>query len=96
MITNYKDICLVCGAPASEMHHLVFGRGMRPLADADNLTAPLCEKCHKELHYSGLASAMSKIIGEMQWEMDYCIEHGVLNPDEAREAFRKRYARCWL
>ena len=89
MITNYEKICVICGAPATEVHHLVFGRGMRPLADADGLTAPLCQKCHKDIHYHGTAAALSKIVGQMQFEAT-C---GKENP---REVFRERYGRSYL
>lgn len=94
MLTEYKDICLICGRPKQEIHHLVFGRGMRELAEGDNLTAPLCGKCHKELHYNGIAGAESKIIGQLVYEMDL-VAQGI--PQEmAREQFRKRYGRSYL
>jgi hypothetical protein len=99
MITEYKDICLVCGAPAAETHHLVFGRGIRPLADEDGLMVPLCAKCHKEIHYSGTAAALSKILGQLQFEDEYMARaslYGINTREFAREAFRKRYGRSYL
>lgn len=87
MITQYKEICLICGKPASEIHHLVYGRGLRELALEDGLEAPLCGSCHKDIHYSGVAGTMSKIIGQLQWESEH---------EEGREGFRKRYGRSYL
>ena len=94
MITEFQNICVICGKPRKEIHHLVFGRGMRPLADADGLTVPLCMSCHKAIHYNGVASEMSKIIGQLEYEMEQ-VKKGV--PQEvARENFRKRYGRSYL
>ena len=87
MITEYKDICVVCGRPKEETHHLVFGRGMRKLADEDGLVIPLCNSCHDVLHECGVAGALSKIIGQLQWENEH---------DGSREDFRKRYGRSYL
>lgn len=94
MLSEYKDICLLCGKPKQETHHLVFGRGLRELADKDHLTASLCSECHKAIHYNGVASAESKIIGQLIYEIDK-IEQGMTQA-EAREEFRKRYGRSYL
>ena len=94
MITEYKDICLICGKPKEETHHLVFGRGLRELADEDKLTIPMCNRCHKALHYNGLSANLSKIIGQLEFEIEQ-VKQGV--PQEvARENFRKRYGRSYL
>lgn len=100
MITEYSDICVICGKPKQETHHLVFGRGMRELADADGLTIPLCGECHKAIHYNGTAAALSKIVGQLQWEYEAMAEEYPMYLDTLRqgkrEAFRKRYGRSYL
>jgi ribosomal protein S14 len=94
MLTKYNNICVICGRPKQDIHHLVFGRGLRELADEDNLTAPLCRMCHDEIHNNGVASGLSKIVGQLLFEMEQ-VKKGV--PQEtAREQFRKRYGRSYL
>ena len=94
MLTEYTNICAICGKPKEEIHHLVFGRGLRPLADADGLTIPLCRGCHEAIHQNGAAGSLSKIVGQILFEMDL-VKKGI--PQEiAREQFRKRYGRSYL
>lgn len=97
MITEYANLCVICNKPASETHHLCFGRGIRELADADSLTAPLCKKCHDALHHGKetlLTQKMSRIIGQLQFEkQQICLGS---DPAEAREKFRKRYGESFL
>lgn len=40
--------CVLCGAPASEVHHIVF-RSQMGLSNLKNL-ACLCRDCHNEAH----------------------------------------------
>lgn len=94
MITEYKSLCLLCGAQAAHTHHLVFGRGIRPLADKSALTAPLCGRCHERIHTVDGMGTMSKIIGQLEWEKQ-AVEKGN-TPDKAREMFRKEFGRSWL
>lgn len=94
MLTNYDNICVICGKPKQHIHHLVFGVGLRVLADEDKLITPICEECHSEIHNNGVASGLSKIIGQLVYEMEL-VKKGV--PQEmAREQFRKRYGRSYL
>jgi len=82
-------ICEICGYPADNTHHLIFGNGVRRLADRDGLTIDLCADCHMELHGNGVASVLSKMLGQAIWERD--------NPGEtARDKFIARYGRSWL
>jgi ribosomal protein S14 len=94
MLTKYNNICVICGRPKQDIHHLVFGRGLRELADEDNLTAPLCRMCHDEIHNNGVASGLSKIVGQLLFEIDH-VQQGETQ-DQARETFRKRYGRSYL
>lgn len=86
MVTEYEKICAICGKPDVEIHHLVFGRGLRELADADSLTIPLCRECHKAVHLNGTASTLSKMLGQAWYEKTV----------GDRESFRKRYGRSYL
>lgn len=88
MITEYTDICALCGAPKDETHHMIFGRGLRPIADRDELLLPLCRKCHKEIHMNGTAGTLSKMLGQMQWETEH--------PEQGRKGFMEVYGRSYL
>ena len=46
IVTKYTDICILCGRPAECEHHLIFGRGLRNLAEQDGLKVPCCNNCH--------------------------------------------------
>ena len=105
------DISTFSGAPAECCHHLVFGRGLRELADADGLTIFLTNAEHNmnpngqrwQVHENAPAEALSKIAGQLAWEKEY-IANTLTTTEklkaimykEAREEFRKRYGRSWL
>ena len=97
-LTEYTKNCLLCGRPTTAEHHLIFGRGFRNLADEDGLTIPICDNCHTlgkyRIHDNPIAEAMSKIIGQLQYEKDKVAEG--IDPKEARENFRERYGRSYL
>lgn len=96
MITKYEKNCIVCGVPTDGVgHHLVFGRGKRPLADQDDLIVPICPFCHEEIHTkSACASALSKIAGQLEFEKQQVAKG--MSCDDAREQFRKRYGESYL
>ena len=73
------------------MHHLVFGRGMRKLAEEDGLKIPLCNSCHNMnlwscIHGNQAAEKLSKMLGQMAYEAKI----------GSREDFRKRYGKSYL
>lgn len=98
MLTEYKNICAVCGAQAECTHHLVFGKGIRNLAEADKLTIPLCNSCHNmgkyRIHDNPISEQLSKMLGQTQWEYESLTTDS--DRKKAREAFRKRYGKSYL
>lgn len=94
------EICEICGRPADCTHHLIFGTGLRRLADEDGLTMSLCNKCHTtgiatlKIHENVAAERLSKMLGQERWEKQRIIDGAT--QDEAREQFIKRYGRSWL
>ena len=100
ILTGYTEYCLFCGRPTTATHHLLFGRGIRPLADKDGLTIPICDGCHnmgdklERIHDNPMAEKMSKIIGQLAYEK-YMVAEG-LNEKQARENFRHRYGHSYL
>lgn len=86
-------MCEICGdREAVHTHHLIFGYGVRYLCDVDGITMGVCMKCHETIHNDGVASSMSKMLGQMMWEKKY--SKG--DEESTRDAFRQRYGRSWL
>lgn len=92
IVTEYPDICFFCGKPAECEHHLIFGNGLRELADQDGLKVPSCNKHHntgdisERIHDNPMAEKLSKMLGQAIWESKY----------GTREKFRKRYGKSYL
>ncbi|MBN2878670.1 MAG: hypothetical protein JXN65_03475 [Clostridia bacterium] len=92
IVTEYKDICFFCGAPAECEHHLLFGSGTRQLADKDGLKVPSCNKCHnmgqinERIHENPMAEKLSKMLGQAIYESKI----------GTREEFRRRYGKSYL
>jgi hypothetical protein len=92
IVTEYTDICFFCGRPSECEHHLIFGKGLRDLADQDGLTIPSCNKHHNMgsnteiIHGNPMAEKLSKMLGQAIWEKHY----------GTREDFRKRYGQSYL
>jgi hypothetical protein len=93
IVTKYTDICIFCGAPAECEHHLLFGQGIRPLAEADGIKVPSCNRCHNlankaidRIHENPMAELLSKMLGQAIWEAHY----------GTREEFRKRYGQSYM
>lgn len=77
IVTDYENICAICGKPKEATHHLIFGTGQRKLADEDGLTIPICNGCHNmqytpfktaQIHDNSMAESLSKIVGQLAWE----------------------------
>lgn len=92
LITDYPQICALCGRPTEAKHHLIFGTAMRKLADEDGLVLPVCNNCHnmgkleERIHGNAAAEKLSKMLGQAIYE-------GHIGD---REAFRKRYGKSFF
>ena len=108
IVTRYDKVSVFSGTPKEADHHLVFGNGLRDLAEEDGLKIPLLHKEHNlsskgtiyQIHGNPAAEKLSKICGQLAWERQYLIDKYQLPFDdlgeEAREAFRKRYGISYL
>ena len=107
IVTEYTDISAFSGAPAECKHHLLFGRGIRELADQDGIYIPLTNSEHNmspngnlyQIHGNPVAEKLSKMCGQLAWEKEYyrkLLNFEGKDTDEAREAFRKRYSISYL
>ena len=104
MITNYPEICCLCNRKAEHTHHLVFGVSNRNISDAENLTMPVCELCHRKIHEGEKAKSgnrdldlfnryavMSKIIGQLEYEKKYVINKAEIPFWDAEEEARESF-----
>lgn len=66
--------CYLCGYPNTEVHHLIFGRGMRELSEKYGLVIHLCRSCHHELHRNKNMMAWSRAEGQRRFEKEYSHE----------------------
>lgn len=103
--SKYKNICAICGKPREADHHLIFGNGMRALAEADGIKLPICNNCHNlavqiscRIHDNPMAESLSKIAGQLAWEKEWYKHNNAVfsNEDPAREFFRNRYGKSYL
>ena len=97
-VTEERQICILCGWRfARHTHHLICGTSGRKFSDKYGLTVPLCAICHNELHESGVAVMLSKMLGQAIWEKNYYKDlYYNLNrdEDEARDRFRELHDDC--
>jgi hypothetical protein len=111
IITEYQDISAFSGQQAECSHHLLFGRGIRELADEDGVWIPLTNSEHNmspyglqyQIHENPVAEKLSKIAGQLAWEKEYIAKKLAATSSlkevmykEAREEFRKRYGISYL
>ena len=94
MITKYTEYCLLCGKPKEDIHHLVFGNGLRRLADRWSIYIPICRTCHEAIHKDIAAQKLSKICGQLLFEKEAILRGE--SEDDAREHFRQIFGRSYL
>ena len=108
IVTKYENISAFSQNLKECDHHLIFGSGLRELADEDGLTIPLTNKEHnmgyntEKIHENQAAEKLSKMVGQLAYEKEYYrsilesvdgLEEG---EDPAREKFRRRYGISYL
>ena len=99
VLTKYNGFC---GKPTQTEHHLLFGIGIRELAEEDGVKMPVCDAEHnmaggtRQIHDNSIAEKLSKIAGQLAWEKEYYRSLYGNEDDPAREAFRERYGRSYL
>lgn len=103
ILSEYNEkgmLCPLCEKnTATEEHHLLFNRtGAREKAEEDGIKLNICHECHANIHdnpkFSGQATGMSKIIGQLAFEKKEVFKgYGY---DDARKHFIKRYGKSRL
>lgn len=77
--------CALCRTTRNlERHHLVFGRGLRPLSEKYGLVKDLCMACHYKVHHEKRYMDWSRQTGQKMFEKDH-------SRDEFIQTFGKNY-----
>lgn len=79
IVTKYENFSAFSGTPTTTRHHLLFGRGIRSLAEKDGVWIPLLDSEHDmssngvkfQVHDNPAAEKLSKIAGQLAWERKY-------------------------
>ena len=80
IVTDYTELSAFSARPKECDHHLIYGSGLRELADQDGLLLPLCNDEHnicsdgdrtKIIHGNTAAGKLSKMLGQVTWELEY-------------------------
>lgn len=99
IITEYTNMCLVCGNPNVEPHHVLHGTANRKFADKDLLIVPLCAEHHRGnngVHgHNNAFDVALEIIGQIAWERQTMAETGC-TIEIARKGFIGRYGKSWV
>ena len=108
ILTEYTNISAFSQNPKECDHHLIFGSGLRELADEDGLIIPLTHREHnlgqntERIHENQAAEKLSKMLGQLAYEKEYyrsaleALKETDKDSDPAREAFRERYGISYL
>lgn len=103
IVTEYTNISAFSQNRRECDHHLIYGSGLRKLADEDGLTIPLTNREHnlgndtEKIHGNQAAEKLSKMLGQLAYEKEFYKKAlGAGEEDPAREAFRKRYGISYL
>lgn len=103
IVTSYMSISAISGEPAENVHHLIFGKGLRKLADEDGLTIPVTAWEHtvgpitQRIHDNSMAESLSRMLGEIAWEKEFYRRQCTKDTeDPARDAFRRRYGKNFV
>lgn len=92
IVTEYENICIICGRAAEAEHHLIFGTAGRSLSEKYGLKVPICNGCHtmnekcRRIHDNPMAEKLSKMLGQAIFEAKV----------GSRDDFRKIFGRSYL
>lgn len=101
-VTEYEQYSVFSGTPTSTRHHLLFGRGIRNLAEQDGIWIPVTDAEHNmsskgtihQIHGNPAAEKLSKIAGQLAWERAFLISQMALPFESEDEAFDRLSREC--
>jgi hypothetical protein len=101
-VTEYEQYSVFSGTPTSTRHHLLFGRGIRNLAEQDGIWIPVTDAEHNmsskgtinQIHGNPAAEKLSKIAGQLAWERAWIISQAALPFESEDEAYDRLSREC--
>lgn len=101
-VTDYEQYSVFSGTPTSTRHHLLFGRGIRNLAEQDGIWIPVTDAEHNmsskgtinQIHDNPAAEHLSRMLGQAIWERNYLIKQLELPFEGEEEAFERVSREC--
>lgn len=108
VVTRYTEVSAFSARPRECNHHLVFGSGLRKLAEEDGLILPLTNYEHnigsisERIHGNIAAEKLSKMLGQVAFEKEFyrkaleSLQEVGGGADPARDVFMKRYGISYL
>lgn len=102
---EYADLDIIDGSPNAERHHVIFGRGLREISDAEGLWIPLSHDHHEgnmSVHHNNEMRVLTQIIGQIAWEKQYILsqlkndELAKALSEDARNEFLRKFGRKYL
>lgn len=101
-VTEYEQYSVFSGTPTNTHHHLLFGRGIRDLADKDGIWIPVTDAEHNmspkgtinQIHDNPAAEKLSKIAGQLAWERNYLIKQSALPFEDEEAAYDRLSHEC--
>ncbi len=108
ILTEYTELSAFSTNTKECNHHLIFGSGLRKLADQDGLILPLTNREHntgaipERIHDNPAAEKLSKMLGQVAYEKEFyrttleALQEIDEGEDPAREVFRERYGISYL
>lgn len=102
VVCKQTEYCAICGAPATQEHHLIFGAfgACRQLAEAHGLKIPICTNCHTaglittRIHDNPMAEKLSKMLGQAIFEREMAFKGA--DSDEAKAIFRQEFGKTYF
>lgn len=97
IVTEYECLSAFSARPKECDHHLIYGTGLRELADKDGLILPLCHDEHnickdgdrtQIIHGNAAAGKLSKMLGEVIWEQDYIARRLAIATESTADLWR--------
>lgn len=81
--------CWLCGRPATDVHHIFYGAGLRRASEFYGMTAHLCRECHTDGPES--VHKNHEVDHELKKEAERFLLQDGWTLEQFRSVFRKNY-----
>lgn len=96
-VISESEYCLICGARATEEHHLLFGSS-RAKAELYGIKIPICASCHtmgnSRIHDNPVGERLSKMLGQAIFEREMALKGA--DREECKRLFLEEFDMFYL